>query len=113
VIGTTDGWTSTTRATFSVNSWISFSCRRDLDWHRFTKPMVTHASAIQLDERVQIVMHMDGISVSRSPSANHCGVYREGASAVGGLKLFYKNDRPCYTERSAQVASSPVVISYQ
>ncbi|WP_310570219.1 hypothetical protein [Gemmatimonas sp.] len=61
--------------------------------HRFTKPMLTNATKIKRDPRVQVVMHMDGWgppSLKRDSYAAY--VYAEPVQ-FAGFKLFYKNDR--------------------
>lgn len=60
--------------------------------HRFTKPMLTNASKIHLDPRVQVVIDMDGWgppSLKRDSYAAY--VYAEPVQ-FAGFKLFYKND---------------------
>ncbi|HEY0972637.1 MAG TPA: hypothetical protein VGE02_16835 [Gemmatimonadales bacterium] len=60
--------------------------------HRFTRGMVTNASQIRLDPRVQVVMHMDGWG----PPWLKYDSYRDYVIAepvqYAGFKLFYKND---------------------
>ncbi len=61
--------------------------------HRFTKPMLTNATKIKRDPRVQVVIHMDGWgrpSLKRDSYAAY--VYAEPVQ-FAGFKLFYKNDR--------------------
>lgn len=60
--------------------------------HRFTRPMLTNASKIKRDPRVQVVIHMDGWgppSLKRDSYAAY--VYAEPVQFTG-FKLFYKND---------------------
>ncbi len=60
--------------------------------HRFTRPMLTNASKIKLDPRVQVVIDMDGWgppSLKRDSYAAY--VYAEPVQFTG-FKLFYKND---------------------
>lgn len=86
--------------------------------HRFTKPMLTNASKIKRDPRVQVVIHMDGWgppSLKRDSYAAY--VYAEPVQFTG-FKLFYKNDRkyggPMMTP--AQVLAltpKPLYIQYQ
>jgi hypothetical protein len=60
--------------------------------HRFTRPMVTNASKIVLDPRVQIVMHMDGWGwPSRKKESYRRYIYEEPVQFTG-FKLFYRND---------------------
>jgi hypothetical protein len=60
--------------------------------HRFTRPMVTNASKIKLDPRVQVVMHMDGWGPPwMKIDSYQAYVYAEPVQYTG-FKLFYKND---------------------
>jgi hypothetical protein len=60
--------------------------------HRFTRPMVTNASKIRLDPRVQIVMHMDGWGwPSLKKESYRRYIYAEPVQFTG-FKLFYRND---------------------
>lgn len=60
--------------------------------HRFTRPMVTNASKIKLDPRVQVVMHMDGWGPPHLKRDSYeAYVYSEPVQFTG-FKLFYKND---------------------
>jgi hypothetical protein len=60
--------------------------------HRFTRPMVTNARKINLDPRVQIVMHMDGWGwPSRKKESYRRYIYEEPVQFTG-FKLFYRND---------------------
>jgi hypothetical protein len=86
--------------------------------HRFTKRMLTNASRIRLDPRVQIVVHMDGWG---SP-ANKRATYRQFVHAepvqFTGFKLFYKNDtkrgHPLMTPAQLlELWPKPVYIQYQ
>jgi hypothetical protein len=86
--------------------------------HRFTQRMVTNASRIKLDPRVQIVVHMDGWG---SP-ANKRATYRQYVYAepvqFTGFKLFYKNDtkqgHPLMTPAQLlELRPKPVYIQYQ
>jgi hypothetical protein len=86
--------------------------------HRFTRPMLTNASKIKRDPRVQVVIHMDGWgppSLKRDSYAAY--VYAEPVQFTG-FKIFYKNDRkyggPIMTP--AQVLAltpKPLYIQYQ
>lgn len=60
--------------------------------HRFTRPMVTNARKIELDPRVQIVMHMDGWGwPSLKKESYRRYIYQEPVQFTG-FKLFYRND---------------------
>ena len=60
--------------------------------HRFTRPMLTNASKIKLDPRVQVVIHMDGWGPPwMKKDSYQAYVYNEPVQFTG-FKLFYKND---------------------
>ena len=60
--------------------------------HRFTRPMLTNASRIKLDPRVQVVIHMDGWGPPwMKKDSYQAYVYNEPVQFTG-FKLFYKND---------------------
>ena len=60
--------------------------------HRFTRPMLTNASRIKLDPRVQVVIHMDGWGPPwMKKDSYEAYVYAEPVQYTG-FKLFYKND---------------------
>jgi hypothetical protein len=60
--------------------------------HRFTRPMLTNASKIKLDPRVQVVIHMDGWGPPwMKRDSYQAYVYSEPVQYTG-FKLFYKND---------------------
>jgi hypothetical protein len=60
--------------------------------HRFTRPMLTNASKIKLDPRVQVVIHMDGWGPPwMKKDSYEAYVYAEPVQFTG-FKLFYKND---------------------
>jgi hypothetical protein len=60
--------------------------------HRFTKPMLTNASKIRLDPRVQVVIHMDGWGPPwMKKDSYQAYVYAEPVQYTG-FKLFYRND---------------------
>jgi hypothetical protein len=82
--------------------------------HRFTRPMVTNSSAITLDPRVQVVMHMDGFGPpSMKRNSHQAYIEREPVQWVG-FKLFYKNDKPMLTpSQVVNLKPVPLFISYQ
>jgi hypothetical protein len=82
--------------------------------HRFTRNMLTNASKIRLDPRVQVVIDMDGYG---SPGAK-MGAYRwfvvRHPVQYTGWKLFYKNDKPLMTPQQVlEVYPKPMYIQYQ
>jgi len=86
--------------------------------HRFTKPMLTNASKIKLDPRVQVVIDMDGWgppSLKRDSYAAY--VYAEPVQ-FAGFKLFYKNDvrngsRMMTIADVLRLTPRPLYIQYQ
>lgn len=82
--------------------------------HRYIKPMVTRASEIVLDPRVQVIMHMDGWGAPSSKLSSHkLYIEREPVQWVG-FKLFYKNDKPMMSIADVlKIRPIPLFISYQ
>ena len=86
--------------------------------HRFTRPMVTNSRKIQLDPRVQIVMHMDGWGwPSLKKESYRRYIYQEPVQFTG-FKLFYRNDTksgtPLMTPAEVlKLEPKPVYIQYQ
>ena len=82
--------------------------------HRFTRNMLTNASQIRLDPRVQVVIDMDGWG----PPGSKMGAYRwfvvRHPVQYTGFKLFYKNDKPVMTpEQVLELYPKPMYIQYQ
>jgi hypothetical protein len=82
--------------------------------HRFTRNMLTNASQIRLDPRVQVVIDMDGWG---SPGSK-MGAYRwfvvRHPVQYTGFKLFYKNDKPVMTPQQVlELYPKPMYIQYQ
>ena len=82
--------------------------------HRFTRNMLTNASKIRLDPRVQVVIDMDGYG----PPGAKMGAYRwfvvRHPVQYTGWKLFYKNDKPIMTpEQVLGLYPKPMYIQYQ
>jgi hypothetical protein len=82
--------------------------------HRFTQRMLTGYDRIELDPRVQVVIHMDGFGgrpLKRSVYRDF--IVREPVQFTG-FKLFYKNDQPMMTpEEVLTLSPNPVYIQYQ
>ena len=86
--------------------------------HRFTRPMVTNARKIQLDPRVQIVMHMDGWGWPSLKKESYRRYIYEEPVQFTGFKLFYRNDTkngyPLMTPAEVlMLHPKPVYIQYQ
>ncbi len=86
--------------------------------HRFTRPMLTHASKIQPDPRVQVAIVMDGFGspTLKRGSYDHF-VYREPVQYTG-FKLFYHHlrvrDNPLMSPADVlKLKPQPLVIIYQ
>jgi hypothetical protein len=82
--------------------------------HRFTRNMLTNASQIRRDPRVQVVIDMDGYG----PPGSKMGAYRwfvvRHPVQYTGFKLFYKNDKPMMTpEQVLELYPKPMYIQYQ
>ena len=86
--------------------------------HRFTRPMVTNYRRIELDPRVQIVMHMDGWGPPRLKRDSYRDYVQAEPVQFTGLKIFYKNDtkngsRLMTPEEILGLTPPPVYIQYQ
>lgn len=86
--------------------------------HRFTRPMLTNASKIKRDPRVQVVIHMDGWGPPSLKKDSYAAYVYADPVQFTGFKLFYKNDTryggPMMT--AAQVFTltpRPLYIQYQ
>ncbi|MEK7402425.1 MAG: hypothetical protein AABZ80_08705 [Gemmatimonadota bacterium] len=86
--------------------------------HRFRAPMVRNASEIQLDPRVQIVMHMDGWGVPSVKFDSYRSYIVSEPVQFAGFKLFYrhdtqKGDKLLTPAELLQLRPVPVYIQYQ
>jgi hypothetical protein len=82
--------------------------------HRFTRNMLTNASQIRLDPRVQIVIDMDGWGTPGSKMGAYRWFVVRHPVQFTGFKLFYKNDKPMMTpEQVLELYPRPVYIQYQ
>lgn len=86
--------------------------------HRYTKPMLTNTKRIELDPRVQVVIHMDGWGTPTRKKDSYVNyIYREPVQFTG-FKIFYKNDtkrgsRLMTPEEILELEPRPVYIQYQ
>lgn len=82
--------------------------------HRFTQRMLTGYDRIELDPRVQVVIHMDGFgSRGLKRSVYRDFIVREPVQFTG-FKLFLKNDAPLMTpDEVLSLSPVPVYIQYQ
>jgi len=82
--------------------------------HRFQRRMVTNAGDIELDPRVQVVMHMDGFGSPAAKRSSHQAYIEKEPVQWVGFKLFYKNDKPLLTPgQVVSLSPVPLFISYQ
>ncbi len=87
--------------------------------HRFTRPMLTNASKIKVDPRVQMVIDMDGWGSPRLKQDSYEAYVASEPVQFTGFKLFYKNDvrkKGWRMMRPSEVLAlypSPVYIQYQ
>jgi hypothetical protein len=86
--------------------------------HRFTRDMVTNASRIRLDPRVQIVMHMDGWGPPWMKRESYRRYIHRYPVQFTGFKLFYRNDtrgggRLMTPAEILRLHPKPVYIQYQ
>lgn len=82
--------------------------------HRFTEGMLTRASAVRLDPRVQVVMVMDGYGTPAFKRTAYRIAIRKQPVEYAGIKLFYKNDKPRMTPRETlRLTPGPSVVIYQ
>jgi hypothetical protein len=86
--------------------------------HRYTKPMLTNTRKVELDPRVQVVIHMDGWGTPTRKKDSYVNyVYREPVQFTG-FKIFYKNDtkrgsRLMTPSEILELEPKPVYIQYQ
>jgi hypothetical protein len=82
--------------------------------HRFTRNMLTNASAIRLDPRVQVVIDMDGWGTPGSKMGAYRWFVVRHPVQYTGFKLFYKNDKPMMTPQQVlELYPKPLYIQYQ
>ncbi|MEP6691087.1 MAG: hypothetical protein ABJD07_08010 [Gemmatimonadaceae bacterium] len=82
--------------------------------HRFRRPMLTNASKIALDPRVQVVIDMDGFGPPKIKLDSYASYVRAEPVAFTGYKLFYKNDKPLMTPAEVlRIRPRPVFVMYQ
>jgi hypothetical protein len=82
--------------------------------HRFTRNMLTNASKIRLDPRVQVVIDMDGYGAPSGKKGAYKWFVVRYPVQYTGWKLFYKNDKPLMTpEQVLEVYPKPMYIQYQ
>ncbi|GEM_PF-1443742 len=82
--------------------------------HRFTEEMITNATQIQLDPRVQVVIDMDGFGDPEAKISHYNTYVRDQRVAYTGIKLFYKHDVPLLSPTDVlSLDPPPDVVIYQ
>jgi hypothetical protein len=82
--------------------------------HRFTRNMLTNASQIWLDPRVQVIIDMDGWGTPGSKMGAYRWFVVRHPVQYTGFKLFYKNDKPMMTPQQVlELYPKPLYIQYQ
>lgn len=82
--------------------------------HRFLPSMLTNASAIQSDPRVQVVIDMDGFGGPDAKISKYNAFVRDENVGFGGIKLFYKHDTPrLMSDAVLNLDPPPDVVIYQ
>ena len=86
--------------------------------HRFTQSMVTNATDIRRDPRVQVVMHMDGWGAPWLKFDSYREFILREPVEFTGFKIFYKNDTRTGTSiltpmELVQLVPAPMYVQYQ
>jgi hypothetical protein len=82
--------------------------------HRFLEKMLTNYQAVQPTPSVQVVVDMDGFGTPYVKAAKYDAFVQEQAVQYGGLKLFYKHDKPLWTPGDVvDLQPSPDLVIYQ
>jgi hypothetical protein len=82
--------------------------------HRFTQGMLTNYREIRLDQRVQVVVNMDGFGPPLIKEHAYKSYVALEPVQFTGFKLFYKKDRPMMPpDRVMGLTPKPVYIQYQ
>jgi hypothetical protein len=86
--------------------------------HRFTRPMLTNTSRIQLNPAVQIVIHMDGFGAPWLKRDSYLAYVQREPVQYAGFKVFYHNDsrggsRIMTPAEILELFPQPVYIQYQ
>ena len=82
--------------------------------HRFSQGMLTNYRQIKLDQRVQVVMNMDGFGPPQIKADAYKSFIALEPVQFTGFKLFYKKDRPMLPPESVLgLTPKPVYIQYQ
>jgi hypothetical protein len=104
-------WTLEYLATIAQNERIG---NRILIVHQFTDNMVANRDQIRADPFVDLAITMDGFGAPALKIAQYNRYVAEAPIDYGGIKLFYKHDRPLMTPTDVMgLDPTPEVVIYQ
>jgi hypothetical protein len=82
--------------------------------HRFLEKMLTNYGGVQPTPSVQVVIDMDGFGTPYVKGAKYESFVRDQAVQYGGVKLFYKHDKPLWTPADVlELEPAPDLVIYQ
>jgi len=82
--------------------------------HQFRVDMLPDKSAIKVMPHVQVAVMMDGFGGPEAKIGNYNAFVRDQPIQFGGIKLFYKQDKPVMSPKDIIALSpTPLVVSYQ
>ena len=82
--------------------------------HQFRVDMLPDKSAIKVMPHVQVAIMMDGFGGPEAKVGNYNAFIRDEPIQFGGIKLFYKQDKPLMSPKDIVALSpTPMVVSYQ
>jgi hypothetical protein len=82
--------------------------------HRFLEKMLTNYRAVEPTPSVQVVIDMDGFGTPYVKAAKYDEFVHEQGVQFGGVKLFYKHDKPVWAPADAlDLQPAPDLIIYQ
>ncbi len=82
--------------------------------HQFRIDMLPDKSAIKVMPHVQVAIMMDGFGGPEAKIGNYNAFIRDEPIQFGGIKLFYKQDKPLMSPKDIIALSpTPMVVSYQ
>jgi hypothetical protein len=82
--------------------------------HRFLEKMLTNYEAVQPTPSVQVVIDMDGFGTPYVKGAKYVSFVHDQAVQYGGVKLFYKHDKPLLTPADVlELQPAPDLVIYQ
>jgi hypothetical protein len=82
--------------------------------HRFLEKMLTNYDAVRPTPSVQVVIDMDGFGTPYVKADKYRSFVRDQAVQFGGVKLFYKHDKPLWTSADVlDLQPAPDLVIYQ